>query len=88
MGSLAQRVTGALQNSKILKPVFIKVNNESLWYRQRKLLGSRKHLAVPIKLNTNTMRWESYNWAIRVRDEDGEIAPTKKCLSGTRPPHP
>lgn len=49
--SLQIKLTNALESSKRIAPVFVKLLNESLWYRQRRLLGAKRHLDIPIKLN-------------------------------------
>jgi stress-induced morphogen len=64
-----------------LKPVHVKITNLSYWYRTRKALGARKQLALIVQQNNSTMRYESYMFVLKPREEDGVLAPARKFLS-------
>lgn len=74
-------IISALQNSSDLRPTFVNVRNESYWYKSRKNLGGKKQMACVLEQNKQNLRWDSYMFVLKVREEDGEIAPQRKYLS-------
>mmetsp|Transcript_26397 Transcript_26397/g.44579 ORF Transcript_26397/g.44579 Transcript_26397/m.44579 type:complete len:1231 (+) Transcript_26397:142-3834(+) len=70
----------SIKRSTVLKPVFVNVVNLSYWYKMRKTLGGRKHLAMIAQQNKSNLRYESFMFVIKAREEDGELAPQKKFL--------
>ena len=71
----------ALKRSPVMKPIHAHVVNLSYWYKSRKSLGGRKHLAMIAQKNNNNLRYESFMFVIKPREEDGELAPHKKFLT-------
>lgn len=81
VSSFQQRIYHCLQASKTLKPINVRVINDSYWYAQRKVLGGRKHMALIVEQNKSTLRWESYMFTLRPREEDNAMVPQRKFLS-------
>ena len=69
-----------LRKSKKINPIHVHVVNLSYWYKMRKTLGGRKHLAVIAQKNLSNMRYESYMFVMKPREEDGTLVPHKKFL--------
>jgi stress-induced morphogen len=70
----------AMKKSPRIKPIFVNVVNLSYWYKMRKTLGGRKHLAMIAQQNKSNLRYESFMFVIKPREEDGVLAPHKKFL--------
>ena len=70
----------AIKRSSKINPIHVNVVNLSYWYKMRKTLGGRRHLTMLAKKNKSNMRYESFMFVMKPRDEDGELAPQKKFL--------
>lgn len=71
----------ALKSSKFLSPSHIEVINESYWYAMRSRLCPRRQLALIAKQNPNSMRWESFIFKMKPREEDLEVVPQRQFIS-------
>jgi len=76
-----EAILQALQSSHILAPQHVKVTNESYVYSMRKRMGSKKHGAMIVKLNASSLRWESFIFKMKVREEDMEVVPKRMLVS-------
>lgn len=81
LSPLHESLLDALTASQVLQAVHVEVKNESYWYNMRKRLGPKKHLALIVKFNATSVRWESFIFKMKLRDEDMEVVP-KKTLVG------
>ena len=70
-----------LNCSPILSALHVEVRNESYWYHQRKLLKPKKHKAIIISQNKNSMQWEAYIYMMKHREEDLELVPQKSFVA-------
>jgi acid stress-induced BolA-like protein IbaG/YrbA len=75
------KIHRTLTQSVKLDAIHVNVVNLSYWYKQRKLLGGRKSMAVVITQNKQTMRYESNMFVVKPSDDDGELRAQKKFLS-------
>eukprot|EP00602_Paraphysomonas_sp_CaronLab_P003915 CAMPEP_0185039458 /NCGR_PEP_ID=MMETSP1103-20130426/36337_1 /TAXON_ID=36769 /ORGANISM="Paraphysomonas bandaiensis, Strain Caron Lab Isolate" /LENGTH=1261 /DNA_ID=CAMNT_0027578349 /DNA_START=138 /DNA_END=3923 /DNA_ORIENTATION=- len=74
-------ISHALNSSTKLRALHVNVVNLSYWYKQRSLLGGRKHNALIVQQNSQSMRWESAMFVYRPREDTGDMAPQRKFLS-------
>ena len=76
-----EKLLNALKSSEVLHAIHVDVRNDSYWYHMRKRLGPKKHGALIVKQNPNTLRWEAYIFKMKLREEDMEVVPTKTLIS-------
>ncbi len=70
-----------LNSSSKLKSLFVDIKNESYWYDQRRQIGPKKHLALPVKQHNLSGKWESYIYKMKPREEDFEMVPQRSFCS-------
>lgn len=80
LSPLHESLVEALSASQVLQAVHIEVKNESYWYHMRKRMGPKKHMALIVKYNTTSLRWESFIFKMKLRDEDMEVVPKKTIV--------
>jgi hypothetical protein len=71
----------SLLSSTFIEPVHVEVHNESYWYKQRGLLGPKRHRALVVSQNKHTDMWESSIFKMKLRESDMEVVPLKESLS-------
>jgi hypothetical protein len=84
MAPIHAGMLAALRASATLRPLEVRVVNESYWYAQRKKLGGRKHQALPVKQNKHNCLWESAVFKLKIQEDDGEWAPQRVFCSTHR----
>uniref|UniRef100_A0A6U4LQX9 Uncharacterized protein n=1 Tax=Phaeomonas parva TaxID=124430 RepID=A0A6U4LQX9_9STRA len=72
-----------LEKSRLLRPMRVRLKNESYWYRQRADLGGARHMFRGVTLNEQSNRWEGRLFRTGISEEDGGKEPQLRFLENT-----
>lgn len=78
---LHRKLLDVIKSSTLFIPTHVEIRNESYWYSMRAKLHPRRHLALIARQNPTNLRWESFFYKMKPREEDLEIVPQKQFIT-------